>query len=219
MMSRTNIRRKSTVSCSLLGSLVVVGLLVASPASAKVVQAHKDHHTTTHSKHVTAHDAKASKHGKQVAVVKHGSSKHKLAHVASVHLNCVQYVQHVTNLGLHGDGGDWWDNAEGVFARGEAPKAGAVMVFSRTDNLPYGHVAVVRAVQNKRSILVDHANWSPIHGRRGQVEKGVRVIDVSADNDWSEVRVWYAPTHDVGSTVYPLNGFIYPHKTPQLHGR
>lgn len=192
MMSRIDIRRKSTVTRILLGTLVAAGLLGASPASAKAAHLHKTHH--------------------------HGVSKHSLAkHVP--HLNCVQYVKHATNINLHGDAGDWWDNADGLFLRGGEPKPGAIMVFPRTGTLPYGHVAVVRAVQNSRSILVDHANWSPIHGHRGQVEKAARVIDVSAENDWSEVRVWYAPTHDVGSTVYPLSGFIYPHKDPQLHGR
>jgi hypothetical protein len=185
MMTRTDIRRKTILSRTLWGALIVAGLMGSSPAMAKTAYHH------------------------------HGSPKH--ASVAR--LNCVQYVQHATNVGLHGDAGDWWDNAEGAFNRGEAPKAGAIMVFSKTDNLPYGHVAVVRQVQNKRSILIDHANWSPIHGRRGQVERGVRVIDVSAQNDWSEVRVWYTPTHDVGQTVYPLNGFIYTHADVQHHVR
>ena len=57
---------------------------------------------------------------------------------------------------------------------------------------------------------VRHANWSLIDGRRGQIEDGVRAIDVSDANDWSEVRVWFAPIQGLGTTHWPLNGFIYP---------
>jgi hypothetical protein len=35
------------------------------------------------------------------------------------------------------------------------------------------------------------------------------VIDVSEAGDWSKVKVWYAPLRDVGSSTYPLYGFIY----------
>ena len=54
-----------------------------------------------------------------------------------------------------------------------------------------------------------HANWSLINGRRGQIERGARVLDVSAAGDWSEVRVWYAPVNGLGTSSYPLYGFIY----------
>jgi hypothetical protein len=57
--------------------------------------------------------------------------------------------------------------------------------------------------------LIDHANWSPINGRRGQVERGVRAVDVSAAGDWSQVRIWYAPIRDLGLRANPAHGFIY----------
>jgi hypothetical protein len=38
----------------------------------------------------------------------------------------------------------------------------------------------------------------------------VRVVDVSPEGDWSEVKVWYAGVDDLGSTSYPTFGFIYP---------
>jgi len=104
---------------------------------------------------------------------------------------------------------------------GKAPRAGAVMVFSKTGLLRHGHVALVRDVKDSRTILIDHANWSPIQGHRGQVERAVKVVDVSPANDWSKVRVWYHPTAEVGQTVYPVNGFVYlnSHLPPVHHAR
>ena len=72
-----------------------------------------------------------------------------------------------------------------------------------------GHVAVVSQVLTDRIIQITHANWSIIDGGRGQVEKNVTVIDVSPAGDWSEVKVWYDPSRDLGSTTYPTFGFIY----------
>jgi len=78
-----------------------------------------------------------------------------------------------------------------------------------------GHVAVVSEVVSERVIKVTHANWSPINGRRGQIERDVEVRDVSPANDWSKVRVWYAPVADLGTGAYPTNGFIYS-QAPKL---
>jgi hypothetical protein len=75
-----------------------------------------------------------------------------------------------------------------------------------------GHVAAVSRIIDSRTVLLRHANWSPINGRRGQIEKDVRAVDVSPENDWSEVRVWYAPIADLGTTRWPVNGFIYNEK-------
>ena len=72
-----------------------------------------------------------------------------------------------------------------------------------------GHVAVVTQVLTDRIIQVTHANWSPIAGHRGQVEKDVTVVDVSKAGDWSQVKVFYDPTGDLGTTVYPTFGFVY----------
>jgi hypothetical protein len=69
-----------------------------------------------------------------------------------------------------------------------------------------GHVAVVSRVVNAREIEIDHANWwGP--GSRGGVTRGVAVIDVSENNDWTAVRVGLG-NGDFGS-VYPTHGFIY----------
>ena len=130
-------------------------------------------------------------------------------------LNCVQFVERNTAFALHGDAWRWCENAAGQYGRGNRPRPGAVMVFSRSARLPFGHVAKVRSVQNNRTILVDHANWSPIDGRRGQVETAVAVLDVSPKNDWSAVRVWYRPSADFGQKSFPVRGFVYPVPTHQ----
>jgi surface antigen len=83
------------------------------------------------------------------------------------------------------------------------------MVFKPTRSMPMGHVAMVSKIVSEREVLIDHSNWSTIDGRRGHVERGARVIDVSEKGDWSEVRVWYAPVKGLGTSSYPLYGFIY----------
>jgi surface antigen len=132
------------------------------------------------------------------------------AFAASPYVSCVAYVQKTSPIKLRGDAWQWWDRAvQARLARGKAPEAGAVMVFQKTKMLRRGHVAVVSRVLNNREILVDHANWTRIGGRRGRIEPAVKVIDVSPGNDWSEVRVWYAPAATYGTRVYPVSGFIY----------
>ena len=69
-----------------------------------------------------------------------------------------------------------------------------------------GHVAVVSEIVTDRVIRVTHANWG---GSRGQVEENVTVVDVSANGDWTAVKVWYNPINDLGTSVYPTYGFIY----------
>jgi surface antigen len=128
------------------------------------------------------------------------------------YLQCVPYARQVTGIQIYGDAHTWWGQAEGRYARGFRPKVGAVMAFRPSGNSTLGHVAAVSRIVDKRTILVRHANWSPINGRRGQIEDNVQVIDVSADNDWSAVRVWYAPLQALGGSVWPVQGFIYPAK-------
>jgi hypothetical protein len=54
---------------------------------------------------------------------------------------------------------------------GVAPETGAVLVFKKTGVMTRGHVAVVSQVLTDRIVQITHANWSPINGRRGQVER------------------------------------------------
>ena len=84
------------------------------------------------------------------------------------------------------------------------------MAFIPYGKMELGHVAAVSEIVDPRTILVTHANWSLINGRRGQVERDVKVIDVSEAGDWSAVRVWYAPNEGLGGTAWPVHGFIYP---------
>jgi surface antigen len=79
------------------------------------------------------------------------------------------------------------------------------MVFRRSERLPKGHVSVVSRVVSPRTILVTHANWM-----HGVVAQDQPVADISPENDWSLVRVWWAPISQLGATTYPVLGFIFP---------
>lgn len=135
------------------------------------------------------------------------------------YLQCVPYAREVSGIDIYGDAHTWWDQAAGRFERGKTPRVGAVMAFIPTGNMRLGHVAAVARVIDSRTVLLDHANWSPINGRRGQIERNVKAIDVSPDNDWSEVRVWYHPLQGLGTTPWPVHGFIYPDGTPRSQPR
>jgi surface antigen len=128
------------------------------------------------------------------------------------YLQCVPYARQVTGIQIYGDAWTWWDQAAGRYARGRVPRVGAVMAFQPYGNMTLGHVAAVSRVIDSRTVLLRHSNWSPIDGRRGQIEDNVQAVDVSPANDWSEVRVWYAPIQDLGATAWPVAGFIYPNR-------
>ncbi|MEO1046033.1 MAG: CHAP domain-containing protein [Pseudomonadota bacterium] len=125
------------------------------------------------------------------------------------YLQCVPYARQQSGISIYGDAHTWWHQAGGRYARGNQPAVGAVLAFRPIGRMRLGHVATVSAIVDDRTILLDHANWSPINGRRGQIERDVRAVDVSPANDWSQVRVWYAPINDLGTTRYPVHGFIY----------
>ena len=127
-------------------------------------------------------------------------------------LQCVPYARALTGVEIRGDAHTWWGQAEGRYQRGTMPKVGAIMSFRPYGNMRLGHVAAVRRIVDKRTLIISHANWSTIDGGRGHIEEDVRVIDASEANDWSRVRVWYTPNAALGTTQWPLNGFIYPAK-------
>jgi len=120
-------------------------------------------------------------------------------------LECVPFARANSGIVLYGDAADWWDQAAGQYPRGPTPAPGAVLVFARTGRLPHGHVSVVAHVLGAREITVDHANWA--HGRIGRDEE---VWDVSDANDWSAVRVWWSPIARLGTSTYPVHGFVGP---------
>ncbi len=128
-------------------------------------------------------------------------------------LQCVPYARAVSGIAIRGDAHTWWAQAADQYQRGTRPRAGAVLALKPHGTMQLGHVAAVRKIIDNRNILVSHANWSTIEGRRGHIEENVRVVDVSDAGDWSLVRVWYGPLNDLGTTHYPVSGFIYPTKT------
>lgn len=127
------------------------------------------------------------------------------------YLQCAPYAREVSGIDIHGNANTWWSQAAGRYDRGSVPRAGAVMAFKATRGMPVGHVAMVSRVIGAREVLLTHANWS----RRGGIERDVRAVDVSAAGDWSVVRVWYAGNGDLGTSSYPLAGFIYAGKAPE----
>ncbi len=132
-------------------------------------------------------------------------------------LQCVPYARQISGVEIFGNARTWWAQAAGRYERGSQPKVGAIMTFKPTRSMPMGHVGMVSKIVSDREVLIDHANWSRIGGRRGHIEKGARVVDVSTAGDWSAVRVWYAPMKDLGTSTYPLYGFIYNSKAaPEL---
>lgn len=129
--------------------------------------------------------------------------------VADGYWQCVPFARLMSGIQIFGDARTWWGQATGKYDTGVAPKSGSVLCFKPTGKMNLGHVAFVSQVLTDRVIQVTHANWSIMNGARGQVEKDVTVVDVSPSGDWSEVKVWYDPIRDLGSTVYPTYGFIY----------
>jgi surface antigen len=130
------------------------------------------------------------------------------------HWECVPYAREVSGVQIYGDAHTWWGQAEGRYARGNRPRIGAVLSFIPHGAMRLGHVATVSEIIDARTVRVTHANWSTINGRRGQVERGVEVIDVSLAGDWSKVRVWFAASEALGTTHWPTHGFIYPSSAP-----
>lgn len=134
---------------------------------------------------------------------------------------CVPFAREASGIEIYGDAWSWWDRADGRYRRGHTPREGAVIVFAKNARLPLGHVAVVSRVVEDRVVMLTHANWSRQNGQRGHTEQDVTLFDVSAGNDWSEVRVWFRDNNGLGSTTYPVRGFIYGtgRPVPQITGR
>src|SRR3954468_17951897 len=70
-------------------------------------------------------------------------------------LNCVQYVRHVSQIDLSGNAWMWWINAKGRYNIRHRPARNSVLVFQRTKAIPAGHVAIVREVVDRRTILIE----------------------------------------------------------------
>jgi len=125
--------------------------------------------------------------------------------VEGTHLQCVPYARDHSSVNIFGNANTWWAKANGVYARGGSPLLGSVMVlggYSRNR----GHVAVVRSITSAREIRIDHANWLD----DGAVYVNDPVVDVSADNDWTQVKVWNIRSGSWGTKTYRVLGFIGP---------
>ncbi|MDZ4777179.1 MAG: CHAP domain-containing protein [Alphaproteobacteria bacterium] len=119
---------------------------------------------------------------------------------------CVPFARGISGIDIRGDANTWWSQAEGQYARGRMPALGSVLVIRTYGDNSRGHLAVVTRVVSNREIWVDHANW---HGR-GEIAVQVPVRDVSGNNSWTEVNVWWLDTNRWGVKNYLVEGFIYP---------
>ena len=126
-------------------------------------------------------------------------------------LQCVAFARADTDIALSGNAANWWQNAEGVYARGAAPEIGSVLNFRANARMRLGHVAVVTSVVDSRTIQIDQSHWNS----RG-ITRNVSVVDVSENNDWTAVRVGMGRDDNYGS-IYPTYGFIYAR--PDTTGR
>lgn len=130
-------------------------------------------------------------------------------------LQCVPYAREHSAVKLFGDAWTWWAKASGKFSRASAPETGSVLVLTNYAGPERGHVAVVRSLISSREIRVDHANWLG----DGAIYLDDPVADVSASNDWSQVRVWNIRTGGWGTRIYPVQGFIGPGSDSAPGGR
>jgi surface antigen len=206
--------RENSSKLLLIGSLLAISLpLTAYTAAAST---NKSSHAAT-----TAHAAgTAPAHGVHpIPLARGGLVAYRMAtlHMLARHghayarwgggISCVPYARNASGIDVAGNAWQWWDNAAGRYARGSRPEPGSVLSFAANGRMRMGHVAVVSNVINAREIEVDQANWwGP--GMRGGVSRGVPVVDVSENNDWTAVRVGLGRSGEFGS-VYPTNGFIY----------
>lgn len=130
-------------------------------------------------------------------------------------LQCVAYARARSGISIYGDAWTWWGQAAGRYNRGHSPMPGAVMVLDGYAGPKRAHLAYVRRVVSSRVIRVDHANWLD----HGNIHLDDPVMDVSPDNDWSEVRVFDLETDAWGGHVYDVRGFIDAADDMRLAGR
>jgi hypothetical protein len=123
---------------------------------------------------------------------------------------CVEYARARSGLAVFGDAKFWWARAKNLYARLRTPVENSVMVFTASSKMRLGHVAVVTNVVSGREIRVDQANWQ----NHGEIDHSTPIMDVSAKNDWSRVRVWDITSGQYGN-VYAVSGFIAKDPTRQ----
>ena len=127
-------------------------------------------------------------------------------------LQCVPFARSASGIEIYGDANTWWTQADGKYPKSQIPLVGSVLVMRGYADPTRGHVAVVAAIVSESEILVDQANWL----NQGEISLSVPVVDVSPNNDWTEVRVWYIPDSHWGGRIYQAEGFIHPFAFPAV---
>jgi len=195
-------------------------LALGVSSNAALAEAKTAHHETRHVAAVTHHHSYVHQYAARRTTHRHyasaGRHSQRYAHYYGHHgiryasarysysrLQCVPYAREVSHIQLSGDAFLWWAEASGRYARGAVPVEGAVLNFRSIRRMPLGHVAVVTAVLDSRTILVTQANWV-----RGSITNDVTMEDVSPNNDWSQVQVQLGDSSRWGA-AYPTYGFIY----------
>lgn len=121
---------------------------------------------------------------------------------------CVPYARLLSGIQIWGDAVTWWKQAASKYVRSTRPAPGSVLVLRGWNDDTRGHVSSVTEIVSSRIMRVDHANWL----KGGEISLNVPVIDVSAANDWSKVRIWHVPGGYWGGRTYEVDGFIHPYR-------
>jgi len=178
--------------------LMIVSVPIANPAYAGTKIEKRHHGAASHRSTVVMHTD-----------LKHPLKKSgKARYAGNGGIQCVTFARAASGIALKGNAANWWDAAAGVYERGSRPEIGSVLNFRANGHMRLGHVAVVSNVLGSREIEIDHANWAVFGYTKGNVARGMKVIDVSDRNDWTQVRVELGHSQEYGS-VYSAYGFIY----------
>lgn len=209
---------RATARTMLLGASLALCAFTAKPVSAETLHTgHHIRHALTSSYHHTAYHHTLHHYGTahvtntgydegtRLYATPHYRHYYRHARAQYRHsgLQCVPYAREISHISLSGNAFLWWAEASGRYARGNMPEQGSVLNFRAIGRMPLGHVAVVTAVVDDRTILVTQANWV-----RGTITNDVTVQDVSPNNDWSQVKVELGDSSTWGAP-YPTYGFIY----------
>lgn len=146
---------------------------------------------------------KPSEKKERIKSLKMLKARYHSAHI----IQCVTYVRMASDFTIRGNAREWWGKAAGLYERGKTPEPGAVLSFKPVRKMRLGHVALVDAVIDSRTITISQAHWAS-----NGISHGMKVMDISAHNDWSAVRVQLPNRDGSYGSVYPTNGFIYSRK-------
>ena len=125
---------------------------------------------------------------------------------------CALFAREFTGINIRGDAWSWWNlAATQQYPRANVPKPDTILVLRATQQLKLGHVGIVKKVVGPREILITHANWGNDDPTRRIIHDSTAVVDVSPQNDWTQLRFFNAPAHAFGK-VYAAYGFIYPRR-------